>query len=107
MQYITKANGASFTFELLNCDGSPVDLSTSTVKFIVKKNRTTADSLAILSSEYVNPSTNNLAFSFTATETSSLDVGDYVCALKIFRSNDMDEEVWTDDLQVVKGVFDE
>ena len=75
MQYIRKANKASFTFELTNCDGTPVDLSTSTLKFIVKKNKTDEDSTAVLSGEVDNSTTNIVSFEFTAQQTDLLNEG--------------------------------
>lgn len=107
MQYIRKSNGASFTFELTNCDGSAVDLSTSTLKFIVKKNKEDIDSAAVLSSQVVNPTTNIVSFQFTATQTSSLNIGDYFMAIKVIKENDMDDEVWNDNCRVVQEVFND
>ena len=105
MRYIRKANKATFEFELTNCDGTPVDLSTSTVKFIVKKDKSTPDSSAVLSGEIVNSETSNVMFQFDATETANIQEGDYVCALKIFRQDDMNDEVWSDNVKVVREVF--
>lgn len=107
MQYITKANRASFTFKLLNCDGSDIDLSHATVKFIVKKDRNQPDSLAILTGEYIKPETNYLSFDFDSTLTKGLEIGEYIGALKIYRDSHLDDEIWTEEIQVVKGVFDE
>lgn len=106
MIYIRKANKFSLTFELTNCDGSALDLSSSTAKFIVKKDKEDNDSQAVLSSEIVNSDTNIITFQFDATQT-LLDVGNYVVALKLFKSNNLNDEVWNDNLQVVKEVFND
>ena len=105
MQYIRKANKASFTFELTNCDGTPVDLSTSTLKFIVKKNKSDDDSSAVLSDQVVESDTNIISFEFTAEQTAQLNEGDYFMAIKIVKANHMDDEVWNDNLKVVREVF--
>lgn len=107
MQYIRKANKATFTFELTNCDGTPVDLSEATVKFIVKKNKSDTDSQAILSSQIVNSDTNILYFSFNSQQTDPLTEGDYFVAIKIVKADHMDDEVWNDNLKVVREVFDD
>ena len=107
MQYIRKANKASFTFELTNCDGSTVDLSESTLKFIVKKNKIDQDSTAVLSSQVVNSETNIVSFEFTAEQTAALTEGDYFVAIKIVKDNHMDDEVWNDNLKVVREVFND
>ena len=57
MQHITIHNLYKIGFTLENCDGTPMDLSTSTVKFILKKNKSDMDTQALLSAEYVNPNT--------------------------------------------------
>lgn len=105
MQYITKADSAEFQFTLKNCDGSVPDLSTSTITFIVKKNKTDADADAVLTSSITNPTTNILLFEFDATETTVLELGQYVCALKRFVSTDMNKTIWSDELTVARGVF--
>lgn len=107
MQYIRKANKASFTFELTNCDGTPVDLSESTLKFIVKKNKIDEDSSAILSSQVENSDTNIVTFQFTSEDTALLTEGDYFVAIKIVKENHMDDEVWNDNLKVVREVFND
>ena len=107
MQYIRIANQASFTFELTNCDGSPVDLSSSTLKFIVKKNKTDEDTNYILFSQVENSDTNIVSFEFTAEETASLLEGEYYIAIKIVKENHMDDEVWNDKLKIVREVFND
>lgn len=107
MQHITKKCLYPLEVELTNCDGTPVDLSTSTVKFILKKKKSDSDSQALLSFEYENPSTNNLLFEFDATQTGSLETGDAIGAIKIYRANDKDEEIWSDEYIIEEGVFNE
>lgn len=105
MQYITINNKKSFTFAITDADGSPTILSEATVKFIIKKDKNALDTTAILSGQYVNPATNILMFEFDATDTEILEEGVYSCALKIFRPENMNEEVWADEVTVLKGVF--
>ena len=106
MQYINKNQYNSFTFELTECDGSATDLSEATVKFIVKKSKTTEDDNAIMAGSVVNSDTNIIMFEFNASE-SDVEEGNYVGALKIFKTGDINTEVWSDDFRVVRGVFDE
>ena len=107
MLYITKNNLFNPTFELTNCDGSVVDLSNSTVKFILKKNRNDIDSSALLVGEYVNSDTNIVQFEFDATETKNLPLGKCIGALKIFRADNKNEEVWSEEFTVTEGVFND
>lgn len=107
MEYITLANEKNFTFELTNCDGSPVDLSTSTVKFILKENKLDDDVRAILSGEYVNSDTNILSFQFDAEQTKRLNECKHYAALKIFRDGNLNEEVWNDEVKIVRGTFND
>lgn len=105
MQHIIIHNLYNPTFVLENCDGTPMDLSTSTVKFILKKDKNAADEQALLSGQYVNPTTNILQFEFDAVETGALVAGTAIGALKIYRTDDKDEEVWSDEYIIEKGVF--
>lgn len=107
MQHIIKNNLYTLDVELTNCDGTPVDLSTSTVKYILKRKKTDNDSQALLSYEYVNPATNNLLFEFDATQTANLEVGDAIGALKIYRANNKDEEIWSEEYTIEEGVFND
>ena len=107
MQHITKKNLYKLEVELTNCDGTPVDLSTSTVKFILKRQKSDSDSQALLSYDYTNPSTNNLLFEFDSTLTGNLEVGDAIGAIKIYRANNKDEEIWSDEYVIEEGVFNE
>lgn len=106
MQYINKNEYNSFTFTLTECNGDPVDLSESTVKFIVKKDNQTEDSNAVMTGTIANSDTNIIMFEFNATESNILE-GQYVGALKIFKTGGINKEVWSDKFTVVKGVFDE
>lgn len=105
MQHITIHNLYNPTFVLENCDGTPMDLSSATVKFILKRNKTDLDSLALLSGEYVNPDTNILQYEFSATDTANLEEGTAIGALKIYRTDAKDEEIWSDEYTIEKGVF--
>lgn len=107
MQYIRKANYSTFTFELTNADGSPVDLSNKTVKFIVKKEKSDDDDMAILSQSYENSDTNIVMFQFDATQTANLAEGKYFMAIKLFADTNMNDELWNDDVKVVRGVFND
>jgi hypothetical protein len=107
MQYIRKSNYASFTFELTNSDGSPLDLSNKTARFILKKEKTDEDQTAVLSQEIVNSDTNIVSFQFDATKTAPLIEGQYYAALKIYTETNMNDEVWNDDCKVVRGVFND
>lgn len=107
MQHITIHNKYNPTFTLENCDGSAMDLSAVTVKYILKKNKTDSDAQALLSGEYVNPTTNILEFEFSAIDTAVLPEGPAIGALKIYRADDKDEEIWSDEYTIERGVFDE
>lgn len=107
MQYIRKANYSTFTFELTNADGSPVDLSNKTVKFIVKKEKSDDDDMAILSQSIKNSDTNIVMFQFDATQTANLAEGKYFMAIKLFADTNMNDELWNDDVKVVRGVFND
>ena len=107
MQHIIIHNLYNPTFTLENCDGSAMDLSEATVKFILKKNKTDSDAQALLSGEYVNPDSNILQFEFSAVDTGVLQEGMAIGALKIYRTDDKDEEVWSDEYTIEKGVFDD
>lgn len=107
MQHITKKCLYSLEVELTNCDGTAVDLSTSTVKYILKRNKSDNDSQALLSYEYENPDTNILDFDFDATQTAGLVAGNAISAIKIYRANNKDEEVWSDECVIEEGVFNE
>ena len=107
MQHITIHNLYKIGFTLENCDGSAMDLSSCTVKFILKTNKDDSDDSAFLSAEYENPNTNIVDFEFSAVDTALLQEGNAIGALKIYRSDDKDEEVWSDEYLIEKGVFNE
>lgn len=105
MQYIRKANYAAFMFEITLADGSMEDLSDTTLTFIVKKNKSDADTDAVLSDSIVNSDTNIVLFQFDATQTSNLDEGDYYVALKAFKPSNLNYEIWSDKLKITKETF--
>ena len=105
MQHIVKNNLYNPTFTLTNCDGSALDLSKSTVKFILKSDKSDNDDSALLRGEYVNLDTNTFQFEFTATQTSGLPIGKAIGALKIYRDGDKNEEIWSDEYIITEGVF--
>lgn len=105
MQYIIKSNLYNPTFTLTNCDGSPMDLSTSTIKFILKADKNDLDASALLKAEYINSDTNIVQFEFDSTQTANLPSGRAVGALKIYRSDNKNEEIWSDEYMITEGVF--
>ena len=107
MQHIVINNLYNPTFVFTECDGSAMDLSICTVKFILKRNREDEDSSALLSKEYVNPTTNMLQFEFTAEDTVRLSKGNAVGAVKIYRTDGRNEEVWSDEYVIKEGVFND
>ena len=107
MEYIRKGSYATFEFELTDGDGNPIDLSYVTVKFIVKKNRSDDDGAAVLSDEIENSPTHRIMFQFDATEIENINDGDYYVALKMFKENDLNDEIWNDKLRIEKETFNE
>lgn len=107
MQYIIKSNLYNPTFTLTNCDGSPMDLSTSTLKFILKADKNDLDDSALLRAEYTNSDTNIVQFEFNATQTANLPSGKAIGALKIYRDGDKNEEIWSDEYTITEGVFND
>jgi hypothetical protein len=105
MEHIVKNNLYNPTFTFVECNGAESDLSSCTVKFILKKRKTDNDENALLAKEYVNPDTNILQFEFTAPETAGLPVGEAVGAIKIYRTGDKNEEVWSSEYVIEEGVF--
>ena len=84
MQYIRKANYATFCFEITLADGSAEDLSETILKFVVKKNKADDDTAAILADAISYSDTNIVLFQFDATQTANLEEGTYYAALKMF-----------------------
>lgn len=107
MQHIVISNLYNPTFTFTECDGSACDLSGATVKFILKRTKDDSDSSALLSKEYVNPTTNILQFEFSAVETSYLTKGQAIGAIKIYRDDNKNEEVWSDEYTIEEGVFND
>lgn len=105
MEHIVKNNLYNPTFTFVECNGEPSDLSSCTVKYILKKSKTDNDDSALLSGEYVNPDTNILQYEFTATDTANLPTGEAVGAIKIYRGGDKNEEVWSSEYIIEEGVF--
>ena len=105
MQYIKKANYAAFCFEITLADGSAEDLSETIFKFVVKKNKADDDTAAILADAISYSDTNIVLFQFDATQTANLEEGTYYAALKMFRQNDMNYEIWSDKLKVTRETF--
>lgn len=107
MQHIVRSNLYNPTFTLTNCDGTPVDLSTSTVRFILKRDKNDLDDSALLVGEYVNSDTNIVQFEFDANETRNIPLGKCIGALKIYRADNKNEEVWSEEYTVTEGVFND
>lgn len=107
MQHIVRSNLYNPTFALTNCDGTPIDLSTSTVRFILKRDKNDLDDSALLVGEYVNSDTNIVQFEFDANETKNLPLGRCIGALKIYRADNKNEEVWSEEYTVTEGVFND
>ena len=107
MQYIRKANYATFTFEITLADGTPDDFSEASLKFIVKKNKTDADESAVLLDVINFPDTNIVSFQFDADQTSGLEEGVYYSALKVFKANSLNYEIWSDKLTVKRETFND
>ena len=63
--------------------------------------------MAVLAAEIENSDTNEVLFQFDATVTAQLDVGDYFAALKIFKENNLNDEIWSDKLKVTKETFND
>lgn len=106
MQIIKQRNGWEQTFYFQQPNGKPLDCSQFTIKFLVKKNKTDLDANAVLKAEWINPKSNILHCQFTAEET-YIETGKYIGAIKLFRKNGMNEEIWVDEFIVEKGVINE
>lgn len=107
MDHLNKNNYYSKSFELYESDGrTPLDCSEITVKFIVKKSKNDSDAVAVLPIRAcINSETHRFLFEFTAEETQYLSEGQYIQALKIYREDGKNEEIWVGQLSVEKGVF--
>jgi len=102
-------SGWGHKFSFYEADRStPMDLSSRTVKVIIKKNKDDADENAVLSIKtYDNISDNFIVPTYTATETKPLKEGDYYFGIKIYTADDIDRELYNDVLTVSKGVFND
>ena len=107
MKHVNKNNLFTQSLELYAEDNrTPLDCSGMTLKFLVKKSREDKDTECILPPiVYEKPDTNLFLFEYTASQIDLLEPGVYWMALKIFRENGMNEEIWVDQLTVEKGVF--
>lgn len=94
-------------FTVVDGDGVAVDLSASTVKFMVKKSKVDDDDDAVLVKEFVNPSTNIVICELSATDTLLFKEETYYCALKVFYDSGVRSTAYSSELRATKGVFDE
>ena len=109
MLYIKKASVFSLSFQLFQVDGlTPLDCSDLIIKFIIKKEKSDTDTDCVLPIQtFENPDTNLLLVQYLASQTAQLDEGSYIGALKVFRANSVNEEIWSSPIEVKKGVFNE
>lgn len=96
-------------FSFFEADRStPMDLSSRTVKVVVKKNKDDADESSVLPVKtYQNISESYIIPTYTATETRNLKEGNYYFGIKIYTADDLDRELYNDVLTVSKGVFND
>lgn len=110
MLKIITGDTAGFTFSLVYpgavADKGTPDLTNATVKFIVKKNINDPDSRAVFTQEIQNPETNKVYFEIPADTTGKLQAGAYKAGCKLYYEGGLEQTVWSDDILVVKGVFD-
>ena len=102
-------SGWGHKFSFYEADRStPMDLSSRTVKVIIKKNKDDADENAVLPAQtFQNIDVNYIVPTYTATQTQSLKEGDYYFGIKIYTADDIDRELFNDVLTVSKGVFND
>jgi len=81
------------------------DLSACTVKFMVKKSLSDADSKAAFVQEIVNPESNIVYFTMSPEDSGKLKPGGYKAACKLFYDNGTELTIWQSDLIVTQGVF--
>ena len=105
MQYITKSCAFALQFDVFEADGlTPADMTGKRFVFTLKKNKT--DKSSVLPEQtFVNMTTPHLMVMYDASETADLLEGTYVCALKMYTDDALNDEVWSDQLIVSKGVF--
>lgn len=96
-------------FSFYEADRStPMDLSSRTVKVIIKKNKDDADENSILPVQtFQNISENFIVPTYTATQTKSLKEGSYYFGIKIYTVDNLDRELYNDVLTISKGVFND
>ena len=105
MQYITKSCAFAIQFDIFEADGlTPADMTGKRFVFTVKKNK--MDKSSVLPEQiFENVETSHLMVMYDATQTAGLLEGTYVCALKMYTDDALNDEVWSDQLIVSKGVF--
>ena len=102
-------SGWGHKFSFIEADRStPIDLSSRTVKVIIKKNKDDADESPVLPVKtFQNIDVNYIVPTYTATETKDLKEGNYYFGIKIYTLDDLDRELYNDVLTVSKGVFND
>ena len=75
------------------------------IKFIVKKNISDPDSRAVFVQEIENPETNKVYFEMSPEDTGKLTAGTYKAGCKVYFDSGLEITVWSDDILVIKGVF--
>ncbi len=104
--HIIKGNGKTLNFTLKNCDGSDYDVTDVTsVVFLAKERLEEDDASAVISQTITTPSSNIISIALTSTQTLAVEAGTYYAGLKVYRTNDMDEQVWSGELIVERGTF--
>lgn len=111
MLKIITGDTAGFTFSLVYpgavADKGTPDLSNTTVKFILKKSINDPDSKAVFTQEIKNPETNKVYFEIPPETTGVLKAGTYKAGCKLYYEGGLEITAWSDDILVVKGVFDD
>ena len=103
MQTITRNCGETFTFEITKDDLTPIELAGITrIRFVIKAKNSNTN---VIDKEILNPESNIVMFQLDSTETNSIPVGRYIGAVKIYRDNNMDDEIWNDEFNVINGVI--
>lgn len=103
MQTITRNCGETFTFEITKDDLTPIELDGITrVRFAIKDK---ISGTLVIDKEISTPESNIVMFQLDSTETGSISVGKYIGAVKIYRDNNMDAEIWNDEFNVINGVI--
>lgn len=103
MQTITRNCGETFPFEITKDDLTPIELGgISRVRFVIKSKGAMTN---IIDKEILTPESNIVMFQLDSTETANIPVGKYIGAVKIYRYNNMDAEIWNDEFNVINGVI--